>query len=235
MNILICDDIHDEAVKLEEAVKTSGFEARCVLFNSGEDAFAHIQSGTKVDVCFLDILMPEMKGTELAKKMRGAQFKGEIVFLTTTNEYACESYEVGAYSYLLKPPNAQTVAKILSGIAEAQKSADTGGIPISTRTLTRFLFFREISHVEVKGHNVCFRLLDGGEIEVNAALSEFLPKLLEDRRFAQCHRSFVVNMDAVSQIHGREVFLRCGRKAPISKNFMEFDKIYLKRIFGKEK
>ena len=89
MNILICDDIRDEALELEKAIAScgglaSGFDARCTLFFNGTDALAHIKSGAKTDVCFLDILMPKMKGTELAQKMREAGFKGEIVFLTST-------------------------------------------------------------------------------------------------------------------------------------------------------
>ena len=91
MNILICDDIRDEALELEDAIKASGFEGNIICFDNGKNALAGILSGAKIDVCFLDILMPEMKGTELAQKMREAGFKGEVVFLTSTNEYAAEA------------------------------------------------------------------------------------------------------------------------------------------------
>ena len=238
MNILICDDIRDEALELEKAIASctgpaSGFEAHCTLFFNGADALAHITSGAKTDVCFLDILMPEMMGTELAHKMREAGFRGEIVFLTSTDEYAVESYDVKAYSYLLKPPRTEKVAEILADIREAHKSADTAGIIVVTRTLNRFLFFRDISHIEVKRNYVYFRLLDGSEIEVKAALTDFLPKLMEDKRFAQCHRSFVVNMNAISVIHNREVFMECGRKAPVSRNYTGFGRQYSEWVFGK--
>ena len=141
MNILICDDIAEEALKLEAAIKASGFEGNVICFDNGKDALAHIQSGAKTDLCFLDILMPQMDGTALARKLRDAHYEGEIVFLTTTNEYAAESYRVGAHDYLLKPPNAHSIAKILREITDAQENADTAGIPVVTRTLTRFLFF----------------------------------------------------------------------------------------------
>ena len=243
MNILICDDVHDEALELEKAIMTaaggqSGLEAHsnfvCTLFSKGMDALAHIKSGAKTDVCFLDILMPDMKGTELAQKMREEGYKGEIIFLTSTNAYAAEAFSVNAYSYLLKPPKTEKVAEILAKIQEAQKSADTAGVTIHTRVMTRFLLFREISHIEVKRNYVYFRLLDRSEIEVKASLIEFLPRLMEDKRFAQCHRSFVVNMNAVSIIQNREVFMACGRKAPISKNYMEFIKQYSDWVFGND-
>ena len=166
-------------------------------------------------------------------KMREAGFRGEIVFLTSTNEYAAESYSVRAYYYLLKPPRTEKVAEILADIRDAHKSADTAGIIVVTRTLNTFLFFRDISHIEVKRNYVYFRLLDGSEIEVKAALTEFLPKLMEDKRFAQCHRSFVVNMNAVSVIHNREILMECGRKVPVSRSYMGFGRHYSEWVFGK--
>ena len=233
MNILICDDIAEESQKLEEAINASGFNGNLVCFNNGKDALACILSDAKIDVCFLDVLMPQMDGITLARKMRKAHYTGEIVFLTTTKEYAVDSYDVKARSYLLKPPNAVKVAQILHEIEDMQKSADTAGIPIMTRTMKRFLYFHEISFVEVMGKKVYFRLLDGSDVEITAALNEILPKFIEDSRFIQCHRSYVVNMNAVSRIQGKEVFFRCGRKAPITHNNTDFDKQYTKWLFRK--
>ena len=231
MNILICDDIREEALRLEDIVKTSGFEAECRLFSSGEDALAHMRSGAKIDVCFLDILMPGMSGIELAQKMREEKFSGEIVFLTTTNEYASESYAVQAFSYVIKPPDARRVSEIVRKIMDAHKKPDAVGIHVLTRNLTRLLLFHEISHVEVIDKKVYFRLLDGSEVVLTAAFNELLPKLLMDKRFAQCHRSYVVNLDAVSYIEDRVVFLRCGRKVIIAKSFTGFCKKYCEWIF----
>jgi DNA-binding LytR/AlgR family response regulator len=224
-----------EAQALVDAVKAAGFEGNITSFTNGADALSHIQAGAKTDLCFLDIIMPEMDGIVLARRLREAKYNGEIVFLTTTNEYAAESYQVNAHSYLIKPPTAQGIADILRKIEDAQKNADTAGIPVVTRNITRFLFFHEISYVEVMGKKVYFHLLDSSSIEINAAFYELLPQFLADRRFAQCHRSYVVNMNAVSYIHGKEVFFRCGKKAPISKSYAEFANQYIKWAFGKER
>ena len=62
MNILICDDIPEEAQKLEEAINAAGFKGNLVCFNRGADALGCILSGAKIDVCFLDVLMPNMDG-----------------------------------------------------------------------------------------------------------------------------------------------------------------------------
>ena len=125
------------------------------------------------------------------------------------------------------------ITQVLGEIAHAQKTADTAGIFVETRTMKRFLFFREISFIEVIGKKVYFRLLDGSDIEINAVFSELLPKFLEDSRFVQCHRAFVVNLDAVLQIQGKEVFFRCGRKAPVAQKNTYFFEKYTKWLLKK--
>ena len=70
MNILICDDVQDEALKLENAVKEADFKTNITCFLKPQDVLNYIKNGAYIDVCFLDIIMPEMNGIELAGKMR---------------------------------------------------------------------------------------------------------------------------------------------------------------------
>ena len=179
--------------------------------------------------------MPEINGIELAGRMRNANCKGKIVFFSTSNEYGVESYQVKAYSYLLKPINANDIERILHEINNLSYLEDIAGIKISGRNMAKFLYFHEISFVEVIRHKVYFHLFDGNELALNATFSDILPQLLADGRFAQCHRSYVVNMDAVSQINGKDIILRCGRKVPLSKSYNDFKDKYFIRIFGDNK
>jgi len=245
MNILICDDIRAEALKLERAIKETllqavNIDADIRYFEKGKDVLDYIKTGAHIDVCFLDIIMPEMDGIELARNMRTANFNGKIVFLTTSKEYGVESYQVKAYSYLLKPVNTNEVARLLHEInngtyEDTAQLKQRAGIKIETRNMTKFIYFYEISFVEVINKNVYFRLFDGSDVVLFASLNDFLPQLMEDGRFAQCHRSFVVNMDAITQIRGKEIIFRCGRRAPISRNHKEFSKMYFMRIFEGDK
>jgi len=234
MNILICDDVQDEALKLENAVKEADFKTNITCFLKPQDVLNYIKNGAYIDVCFLDIIMPEMNGIELAGKMRSGGFNGKIVFLTSSKDYGVESYQVKAYSYLLKPVNVKDVIRLLNEIKNDTSASDTAGIKIETRNIIRFVYFFEISFVEVINKNVYFRLLDGSEIVIFASLNDVLPVLKADGRFAQCHRSYVVNIDAVTQILGKEIILRCGRKVPISRSYKEFNDQYFMRVMRKD-
>jgi DNA-binding LytR/AlgR family response regulator len=233
MYILICDDLYICAEILKAVIEQTGFAARTVVFDNAENALAYIRSGARVDVCFFDILMPKLKGTELAEIIRGEGYDGAIVFLTSSNDYAAESYKVGAFSYLLKPAAPDAIIRVISEIVKVKQNADTAGLPLINRRVSRFLFFREISHIEVIQHKIFFRLLNGTELETNKSLNDLLPQLVSDSRFTQCHRSYVVNMNAVSYIQDREIILRCGGKVPISKSYPGFKKQYLRWLTQK--
>ena len=239
ITVLICDDIREEALKLEKLIKQTGFDADIMYFEKGSDLLKYVKTGAHIDVCFLDIIMPEMNGIELAKNLRNANFNGKIVFLTTSKDYGVESYLVKAYFYLLKPVKKEDVERLLNEI-QNDSHIDVAqlkqrGIKVGTRNMTRIIYFYEISFVEVINKNVYFRLLDGSDIAIFASLGEILPQLTADERFAQCHRSFVVNMDAITQIKGKEIYLQCGRNIIISRNYKEFSNLYLKYIFAGDK
>jgi DNA-binding LytR/AlgR family response regulator len=173
-----------------------------------------------------------MDGILLAARMRIEGYSGPIVFLTAANDYAAQSYQVGAFSYLLKPPKEKEVATILQKLKKMLEAADTAGIPVKTKQLSKLILFRNISHVEVIRHNVHFRLTNGKEIQITGVFSEIIPKLPEDKRSAQCHRSFALNMDAISGIQGNVAIMCCGKNVPISKNYSGFKRQYHNRLFG---
>jgi DNA-binding LytR/AlgR family response regulator len=81
---------------------------------------------------------------------------------------------------------------------------------------------------------VHFRLIGGEEIEVYATFGEIARQLLTDPRFAQCHRSYIVNMSDVAAIDEREITMRNGRKVLYSKSYSDIKKKITKWITGKK-
>jgi len=233
MNVLICDDIRDEGLEL--TIMSSGLRGNCHYFDRASGALSHIKTGARVDVCFLNTMLPEMNGIELARQIRKMEngekaHAREIIFVSASNEYAAESFEVKAFSYLLKPPAPKKVKNILQEIIDIRKAKDISGIPISTKTITRFLYFHEISFIEVINYKVYFHLIDGSLIAITSPLGALLPRIMEDRRFAQCHRSFVVNMSDTKIIQDNIVMMYSGKQIPISRKYAGFRNEYIEYL-----
>ena len=106
MKIAICDDNRQELSHILSLL--DNYQAKqnlaftiCPFHNSRD--LADTLSGTRYDLFLLDIIMPDITGMELARKIRSFDKSADIIFLTTSPEYAVESYTVKATNYLMKP------------------------------------------------------------------------------------------------------------------------------------
>ena len=127
--IIICDD--DDAC----------LEQTCQLVNDWKAAISTpisvktMESGDKLleyctknspDVILLDIMMPLLNGMDAARELREHNLISKIVFLTTSPEFAIESYDVDASGYLLKPVDREKLYKLLDKCLSAvSKPADS--------------------------------------------------------------------------------------------------------------
>jgi two-component SAPR family response regulator len=117
MNALICDCIEEDASLLKTMLAESGFDVQTSVFNCPLQAFEHIKSGKSVDICFFDIIMSGMSGITLASRLRKKRnFTGEIVFVTSTNDFASESYKVDAFNYFLKPITCEKIKLVMGAL-----------------------------------------------------------------------------------------------------------------------
>lgn len=235
MNILICDDLQSEAAELNCLLQASGFSVHTTQFYQAMDVLHFIRTGAVVDCCFLDIVMPEMDGIALAAALRQEGYTGKLVFLSTSKDYGPETYTVDAFSYLLKPPAAESVRTILEKLKQAKKNDDRAEITVQATGATRVILHREISCVEVILHKLYFYMIDGSEICINATFSEIAEQLLRDTRFVQCHRSYVVNMQDIAEISEREIVTHSGKRIPVPRTYRDIRTRFYQWKFGGEK
>ncbi len=107
IKIAFCDD--DLSVLNEISVLLSKYriehqrEMEYTPFRSPFELLAEIEKGVRFDIFFLDILMPGENGISVAKEIRRYDSAAKIIFLTSSSEFAVESYTVSAYFYQIKP------------------------------------------------------------------------------------------------------------------------------------
>ena len=105
LKIAVCDDDTFFLRQAEHAVKRWAEEqdltVELQLFDNG-DSLLTVSRTEQFDVLLLDIMMPLFNGMELAHVIRKTNTAVKIVFLTSSPEFAVESYDVKASGYLLK-------------------------------------------------------------------------------------------------------------------------------------
>lgn len=123
VRIAICDD---EEKQLEQTAallnmylqSRSGLHGQIETFCSGGELLARAESAGGFDLYVLDILMPELSGIDTGRRLRALGEGGEIVYLTCSNDFAADSYDVRAFFYLLKPVEQEKLFLVLDGAVE---------------------------------------------------------------------------------------------------------------------
>lgn len=102
MKIMIVDDEVLALEDFEDTCKELGISDEIVKFSNPLDALSYV-AVNKIDIAFLDIEMPIIKGIELAKRIKNILPNVKIIFSTGYSEYALEAFSADAVDYIMKP------------------------------------------------------------------------------------------------------------------------------------
>lgn len=199
--IVLCEDIELERQILKDMLmlhfEEIGEEVSIIEYESGEALIADVEEGYLVaDLLFLDIHMKEMNGMEVARRLRQMQRKGPIVFLTSSPDYAVESYEVEASGYLLKPYDTRKINELADRLL---KNDGKKRVAVKSRRQKRYPYVDDIMYMDSDRHAVTLHMKDGTEIVTLEKLGD-LEERIRERKFLRCHQSFLVNMDYIRDV-----------------------------------
>lgn len=234
LHIAICDDDKDELALISSLLDTFRQERRAPLcyktFQSAADLLATAKGGSYV-LYLLDVMMPGISGMEAAREIRGFDTEAKLVFLTSSPEFAAESYSVRAHDYLLKPVRPERLYAILDGLlAEQQRPKE--GLYLKTQKGIARVLFSNLAYVEINNKRLCFHLSDGSVREVTAPLAEFEGVLLARPEFARVHRSYIVNLWQVANLSPGEMVTLSGDHLPVSRLlYSKVRSAYVEQIF----
>ena len=126
MKIALVDDDPRALAQLEQYLTEQlGRETEISHYGSGEALLADWQPGA-FELVVLDIYMGGATGMEVARRLRAGDGQVRLAFATSSNDFASESYEVGACYYLRKPFRPEGVRPCWSGWIWRRWSAPVG-------------------------------------------------------------------------------------------------------------
>ena len=217
MKIAVCDDRTEYLQKisryLEKYLQIRPYLGGTVdCFRSGAELLDHVEEHSGYDLYILDILMPEQDGISVGKRLRQMGEKGELIFLTSSNDYAADSYEVRAFFYLLKPVEEEKLFGILDQAAEKLAQREKKSIMLETREGTRCIPLEKILYAERADRVMRCHCTDGivDSQTLRRPFREAAAPLLTDPRFCLCGASFVLNFQHVTGVKGQEARLDNG-------------------------
>lgn len=219
IKVAFCDD--DRSVLKELGVLMDQYriernrEIAYTSFNNPLELLAEVEKGNGPDIIFLDVLMPGQNGISTAKEIRHYDTVVKIIYLTSSAEYAVDSYSVGAYYYQLKPIWQESFYNLMDSVlAECSRDEKNSLILRSRSGITR-LDLDKLQYCEVMGRTLLFHRKDGEVLDSAGRLDDLCEQLKSYDRFVRCHRSYLINMDYVQNISGRVITMADGAQIPI--------------------
>lgn len=234
IKIAFCDDDMEVLHQMNELLDRYRVERNeditYAAFQSPFELLTEIEKGIRPDILFLDVVMPGQNGMDVAKEIRQYDTNMKIIFLTSSPEFAVESYSVGAYFYQLKPIWEESFFRLMDAVlAECEKKKKNSLILRSKDGITR-IDLQQLEYCEVLGRKLLFHLENGAVLESTGSLDDLAGQLMQYSNFFRPHRSFLVNMEYIQNISSRsikmvndaEIPIPHGKCSEIKNTYMEY-------------
>ena len=209
--------IVEDDIQMYEHLQTCLYEllgssAEYIYFPSGEFFLQTWQPGT-FELIILDIFMDRLTGMDVAREIRKSDREVRLVFSTTSNEFASESYEVNACYYLHKPFDRERVKAMLDRIDLAQVEKErTIQLPDG-----KSVVLRDIIYADYAAHYTTLHCKYGKDIILRANLSEIEALLCGYPYFFIPSKGLIINFHEVDAQNADAFTMSNGSLIPISR------------------
>lgn len=212
MKIAICDDDKNELFRILSVLADYQTQ-RNIEFsykpfdNSTELASNLLQE--HYDIYLLDVVMPGLNGIELAKEIRSSDKSADIIFLTSSPEFAVESYTVKASNYLVKPVSRDRLVEALDDIMRTRTEDRDSCLVLKSSVGVHKVHISEIIYIEALNRKVIYYLRNNSQITCVEKFASVCDQLLQHPEFLLAAPLFSGQHELYSQDLGDQETLPC--------------------------
>lgn len=200
MRIAVCDDSSLDrelfVALLHHYFVNKPISNEIIQYENGVDLLHDVEDDMWFDIVFLDIYMNDLLGIDVAHKLRSLGYRGHIIFLTATADFAVDSYEVEALGYLLKPLSFEKLSHVMD---RAIRAMTTNTYLVKNHSKIIRVPYHEILYAESMNSKCIMHCCNDQSYVIYKRLTT-IEHELNDKRFLRCHQSYLVNMDHIHQV-----------------------------------
>lgn len=223
MRIAICDDERSDLANLGEKIdllsRRHNVAAELEYYSSGAELLFLLEdSVSHPSIIYLDILMPGLNGIQIARELRKRQYRGEIIFISFSEQYAIDAFDVDALHYIIKAKTEEDKFEEIF-LKATERAAKRGRevITVSCAGDNRVIPVEDILYFEVSKYVVTVNF--GAEtFEFYSTLGKIENGLI-GRGFIRVHRAFLVAKKSIKEINRQEILLVNGARIPVGRNY----------------
>lgn len=236
--IAICDD---EQQEIETAKKNlqlylashPELNAEVYEYTSAMELLSQIENQGKFDILLMDIFLPGIHGIEAARQLREDKNNCQIIFLTTSRDYAVEAFAVNAVHYILKPYSVPDFFDAMDKAVGKAAENDKQYLKIINRGNVYALDLKAVLYVESINHSQFVYSLTDPPIELRTTMGELFETLSNTGYdFYRVGKAYIVNLKQIRQISAKEMVFNGGKCLPVPRGaFNNLKNEYMLALF----
>ena len=218
LKISVCDDEAEERQKIADNLRayTAAHGEHGVEFDVYPSAIEMLEAFERsgaADIALLDICMPGMLGTELARDILRFSKNTDIIFLTTSPDYAVDAFSIHAADYICKPYTQEQFNAALERVI-ARREQRTWILLRCEGELHR-IALEDILYIETKDKRRVFSLASGRKLSVWSLPAKLQESVMGKKGMTMCGSSFIVNLNHVRCFSGTDLVMDDGTLIPV--------------------
>ncbi len=166
----------------------------------------------KVDLIFLDLNMPKLKGFEFLKTLSTPP---KVIVTTAYSEFALEGYELNVTDYLLKPFSFERFLKAVNKVIGTSVISKQASFEEKDRSANQIFLRQNKSYVQVAINSILYIEASGNYTKVvttddTITIREKISDMIESlptSGFLQVHKSFAIATNRINKIEGNRIFI----------------------------
>ena len=224
LKIAICDDRKEDKDIIHQYVQQFCLEkmlpAEIKVFDH-PDALICACEKLRPHIYILDIVMPMVNGIQAARELRWNQPDAQIIFATSEESFALESFDVNPVNYILKPVKREKLFETLDLAMKRIHLEEGNTVTIKVKGGYRTIHLGDIMYLDYRNHVVSYHLLSGETISTSTlriGFAEYLMLNHEEDDIVLCHESIAVNIQSIDKLTKTDLMVRSREILPVAKS-----------------
>lgn len=217
LKIAVCDDVAADRQHLISLIKAEASYCDCIPYKNGEMLLWDFENDIHFDIFFLDIFMEGMSGLEVAKRIRIADPNAILIFVSSSDDFYRESYDLYAFNYLIKPLSKGKLSEVMHRAIQYLGKDMEQFIRFSFNNILHTVRCSQILYLTSDKHIVNFHMINGQTLKSYGKLDDFITQLPSEV-FVRCHQSYIINIKHVTGMTTSE-FILGDLEVPISRKY----------------
>ncbi|WP_029319768.1 LytR/AlgR family response regulator transcription factor [Butyrivibrio sp. AE3004] len=191
------------------------------FFMSGDEFLPMVEQHFHYDMIFLDIEMPGMDGISVCRRIREISPEALVVFISNKEALVFQTFEVQPFRFIRKSELNEMAQPLVTAILQELSRRGQQIVKIEEPSSGDVFSFdvKKILYIEAQ-RKECIIVTNTNSTIMKTKLMS-LESALKGYSFIKIHRSFLVNIDAITRIQKDTVLLTNGEELPLSRSVKE--------------